>query len=451
MKVFVVDDERLIRLSLAEDLRECNYEVWEFSSALSALASFREFEPEVVITDISMPKMTGLELLKKVKEVRPETTVILMTAYSNVSTAIDAVKYGAYDYIEKPFDNQKLIINIQHIDELVKTKEKLKVLKKELNKEFDFDKFVGQGKEKERIFSLVEKVRNSNTSILIVGETGTGKELLTNIIHFNSSRGNGPLVKVSCAILSKELFESELFGHIKGAFTGAETDKTGRFELAHGGTLYLDDIDDMPLDLQVKLLRALEEREIEKVGSTKPIPIDIRVIASTKKDLKQMVDEGKFREDLYYRLSVFPINIPSLRQRTDDIEILLKHFLSIFSEDKSIDIDDQALQIIKNHDFPGNVRELRNLAERLWLISDKSKIVLDDIPVELFEQDPKKLMVNCSEKNLHELLYEVERNAIELALKKSNGNKAKAAEKLGLPPSTLKSKISKFNIEFDDK
>ena len=285
---------------------------------------------------------------------------------------------------------------------------------------------------------------NKPTSVLITGETGTGKELLTKVIHYNSDRRKKPLIKVSCAILNREIFESELFGHEKGAFTGAEKEKKVRFELANSGTIYLDDIDDVPLEMQVKLLRALEEREIERVGGKEPIKIDIRVIASTKKDLRTLVDEGKFREDLFYRLNVFPINIPPLRERVSDIPRLLDHFVAMFCEQKNIQIDADVYDLLKAYPFPGNTRELKNLTERLVLLSNENRISSKIIPNEIKYSGHSLVYSEVDNKSLTEILDDVERNAILMALDKSQGNKAKAAEILGIPASTLKSKLTKI-------
>lgn len=299
MKIYIVDDERIIRVSLADELKDEGFEVMEFAHAAPALLKMKEEQPDIVITDLKMPDINGVEFLKKIKQINSNIFVVLMTAYSSVQTAVEAMKLGAYDYIEKPFDNEKILLIIDRILEFKKVKDENKELKKKLKQDYDFSSYVGNSERVNEIFDLVKIVAQKPTTVLLAGETGTGKELLTNIIHYNSKRSKKPLVKVSCAILSREIFESELFGHSKGAFTGAVSDKIGKFELANEGTLYLDDIDDVPLDLQVKLLRALEEREIERLGSNKVIKVDIRLIASTKKDLRKMVDEGKFREDLF--------------------------------------------------------------------------------------------------------------------------------------------------------
>ena len=446
MRIFVVDDERIIRVSLADELRDAGFEVSEFAHAGPALMQMKDSMPDIVITDLKMPDINGIEFLKKIKKINKNVYVVLMTAYSTVSTAVEAMKLGAYDYIEKPFDNEKMLLIIERIIELKQVKDENKELKIKLKQDYNFSSYVGESKMVNEIFDLVKIVAQKSTSVLIVGETGTGKELLTNIIHYNSSRSKKILVKVSCAILNREIFESELFGHVKGAFTGALSDKIGRFEMANGGTLYLDDIDDVPLDLQVKLLRALEEREIERVGGNKAIKIDIRLIASTKKDLRKMVDEGKFREDLYYRLNVFPIQLPPLRERPEDIIKLVKHFVSVYSGNSEKQIDNEVFEVLKKYPFHGNVRELRNLSERLTLLSADNKIEKSIIPYEIKFPGFKPTCFTFDNKTLIEIIEEVEKNAILGALDKAHGNKAKAAEILGLPASTLKSKIAKFEM-----
>jgi len=446
MKIYVVDDERIIRISLADELRDAGFEVFEFSNAGSALVQMKSEIPDIVISDLKMPDIDGIEFLERIKKLSKDIFVILMTAFSTVSTAVEAMKLGAYDYVEKPFENEKMLLIIDRIIELKEVKDENKKLKIKLKQDFDFTSYVGNSPRVIEIFDLIKIVAQKSTSVLLEGETGTGKELLTNIIHYNSSRNKKPLVKVSCAILSREIFESELFGHEKGSFTGAIVDKIGKFELANGGTLYLDDIDDVPLDLQVKLLRALEEREIERLGSNKIIKIDIRLIASTKKDLRKMVDEGTFREDLFYRLSVFPIHLPPLRERPEDVISLTKHFVKIFSGENKKQIDQSVYDILIAYPFPGNVRELRNLSERLCLLSLGGKINKEIIPYEVKFPGFKPTCFSFENKNLNEILEEVERNAILGALDKGLGNKSKAADILGIPASTLKSKISKHNL-----
>jgi len=449
LRIFVVDDERLIRVTTADELREAGYQVREFASAEAALQSIRDegAEVDIVITDLKMPGMDGLAFISRLKQIKPEVYVLLITAHAAVDTAVEAMKLGAYDYISKPFNMEEMLLTIERIKELKSVKEENKQLRSQVRKKFDLSSYIGRGQESQKVFELVKIIADKPTTVLITGETGTGKELLTNIIHFNGNRSNKHLVKVSCAILSREIFESELFGHVKGAFTGADANKTGRFEMADKGTLYLDDIDDIPLDLQVKLLRALEEGEIERVGSTETIKIDIRLIASTKKDLKQLVAEGKFREDLFYRLNVFPINLPPLRERPEDIELLAGHFVNEFSPAEPIRIDGEALEIMKQYSFPGNVRELKNLLERLVLLAGEGPINKNILPMEVRFPGKPHTCFYFENKPLDEILREVETNAIRDALLRSGGNKAKAAQILQIPASTLKSRIDKLQLE----
>jgi len=321
IEIGVVDDERLVRVTLADDLRDAGFKVREFSDANSLLQNLYNFIPDIVITDLRMPGIDGIELLNRLKKIHPQITIIVMTAHGTIENAVEAMKIGAFDYVTKPFNKDEILLVIHRILEFSEIQKENKKLREQLESSYDFSTYIGSTKYNKELFAQLQLILNRDSTILITGETGT--ELITNIIHYNSNRKNKPFVKVSCAILSREIFESELFGHVKGAFTGAEIDKQGRFELAHGGTLYLDDIDDIPLDLQVKLLRVLEQQELEKVGSSKSIPIDVRLIASTKKDLRKMVAEGKFREDLFYRLNIYPINLTPLRERKKDVEILL--------------------------------------------------------------------------------------------------------------------------------
>lgn len=449
MNIFVVDDERIIRVTTADDLREAGHQVREFSSARAALQHMSEEESpvDIILTDLKMPDMDGLTFMKRVKQDRPEVFVLLMTAHATVDTAVEAMKLGAYDYIAKPFSMEELLLTIERIKEIKLVKEENRQLRNQVGKKFDMSTFVGASEETRKVFDLVRIIADKPTTVLITGETGTGKELLTSIIHFNSNRRRGPFIKVSCAILSREIIESELFGHVKGAFTGAEASKTGRFEMANNGTLYLDDIDDIPFDLQVKLLRALEEGEIEKVGAGETIKIDVRVIASTKKDLKQLVGEGKFREDLFYRLNVFPINLPPLRERPGDIVLLARHFVKEFNPAGDVSIDPEVLEILKQYPFPGNVREIKNLMERLVLLSKDGVIDKKIIPMEVRFPGKPHTCFYFENKPLDDILREVEVNAISDALMRSGGNKAKAAQLLSVPASTLKSRIEKLKLE----
>jgi DNA-binding NtrC family response regulator len=446
LKIAVVDDERIIRVTLVDELRDKGYEVKEYASAQALLSDYRTYEPNVVITDINMPQMDGIALLEKLKALNPSIFVVVMTAYGDVDVAVNAMKLGAFDFLTKPFNTDQIFIILNKIIELSSIKKENKILRKQIEKKYDFSRFIGNDQTNQELFEQVKIVANTNTSVLITGETGTGKELLTNIIHFNSNRKNKPFVKVSCAILSKEIFESELFGHVKGAFTGAEFDKVGRFELANGGTLYLDDIDDIPLNLQVKLLRVLEERELEKVGSSKAIPIDIRLIASTKRDLLELVEEGKFREDLYYRLKVFPINLPPLRERKNDIEHLIYYYINKFKND-SITIEKEALKFLINYNWPGNIRELKNLVERLVLLATNTGVISKNtLPLSITQPSIKNVFSNNLGQSLDKIVANLEISLISDALNATNDNKTKAAKLLGLPVSTLRTKIEKYGL-----
>ncbi len=451
LKILIVDDERIVRVTTADDLRDTGYNVREFSSPLAALQHLSETDSsvDIVITDLKMPNMDGLEFLARIKKINPDIFVLLMTAHATVQTAVSAMKLGAYDYISKPFEIDELLLTIARIKEIKEVKDENRQLRFQVRKQFDLTSFIGLSEATNKVFDLVKIIADKSTTVLIVGETGTGKELLTNIIHFNSNRSHKPLIKVSCAILSRELFESELFGHEKGAFTGAEKAKIGRFEMAQSGTLYLDDIDDIPYDLQVKLLRALEEGEIERVGGSETIKLDVRVIASTKKNLKDMVAEGKFREDLFYRLNVFPINLPPLRERPGDIAVLAKHFASEFAGGTQITIDSEVIEILKQYPFQGNVREIKNLMERLVLLSKNGAIDKTTIPIDVRFPGKPHTCFYFENKPLDEILKEVEVNAIRDALMRSGGNKAKAAQILSIPASTLKSRIEKLRLNFD--
>jgi DNA-binding NtrC family response regulator len=448
MKIFLAEDERILRVSLADELRDAGYQVFEFAEASGVLQKIAEESPDLLITDIRMPGIDGLELLEKVKQISPDTIVVIMTAYSSVDTAIKALKLGAYDYLSKPFRNEEILHLTERVAELRDIKQDNKRLQTQVSEKFDFSSFAGESESVNKIFDLIKSVAHSNASVLITGETGTGKEMLANIIHYNSNRSNKPFVKVSCAILAREVFESELFGHEKGAFTGAEKSRKGRFEAADKGTIYLDDIDDVPLELQVKLLRVLQEQEVEPVGTTQAVKVDVRVVASTKYDLKKLIDQGRFRDDLYYRLNVIPIHIPPLRERKDDVRILVKRFLREFSQGRPLQINPDALGILENYKWPGNVRELRNLMERLVLTTTGNQITVADIPVEFIRPDVSETDPELSDQwNLEEIMANTEIKLIKAAMLRSGGNKTKASKLLNIPLSTFRTKAEKYGLD----
>ncbi len=446
LKICVVDDEEIIRITLSDELKDSGHEVFDFDNPIEALDFIKHNEIQVLLTDIKMPQMDGITLLKKVLSIKPNVYVITITAYGSLKTAIEAIKLGAFDYLTKPYDQTELENILDNISELISLKKSNKKFSNLFTSKYSLSSYQGQSDFVRELKEDISLIANKNTAVLITGETGTGKELVANIIHYNSNRRNNPLIKISCAILSKDVFESELFGHEKGAFTGADKLRIGRFEQADGGTILLDDIDDIPLELQVKLLRVLQEGEIERVGGNKTISIDVRIIASTKKDLKELVAQGRFREDLYYRLNIYPIILLPIRKRKEDIRSLFDYFLVEFGENSNFEVDEEVYANLYNYDWPGNVRELKNLAERLTIVSLDKKIDLQKLPVEYRTNKTFNENNLSTDKTLPDLLSNLEIKVIKDALEKTSGNKNKAAELLGIPISTLRSKIEKYFI-----
>lgn len=446
MRILVVDDEKLFRVSLCDGLDEAGFETHGLSSAEEVMEELKKNVYDVVLTDLRLPRMNGIALLKKIKKSSPDVIVIVMTAYATVQTAVEAIKQGAYDYITKPFSSEELFLILKRFAKYQSILKENINLKKQLESQYEYKNLIGKSKVMRDIFHLIKIVSSSDSSILISGGTGTGKEMIADAIHFNGARKKGPYIKVSCATISKDILESELFGHVKGAFTGAIKEKKGRFELADKGTLFLDDVDDIPIELQVKLLRVLEEHSFEKVGDTKKIKVDIRVIAATKVDLQKMVDEGKFRADLFYRLNVIPIYVPPLRERREDIHILIEHFIKIYSQDKPLQFAPSVIKRLIDYSWPGNVRELRNIIERLALISEGEVIKENLLPDELLGS-PQPLVNPLSENEpLNEILEKTEIIILRNAISKTSGNQTKTAKLLKIPISTLRSKLQKYGL-----
>ena len=428
IKIFVVDDESSVRITLSDDLKDLGFIIFEYDNPLVALIDLPKHQPDIIFSDIRMPELNGIDFLKEVKKISPTTYVVMMTGYSSVNTALEAVKSGAYDYISKPLNIEELKIILKQITDIINLKHDYKRIIDQSSEQFSIDHIIGSSKEIKILKDAIHMVSKSDSTVLIQGETGTGKELVTNVIHYLSNRRDKPLIKLSCAILSKEIFESELFGHEKGAFTGAIRDKKGRFELANNGTLFLDDIDDIPIELQVKLLRVLEESEFEKVGGEKTIKVNVRVIAATKKDLRKLVDEGKFREDIFYRLNVFPIILKPLRERKSDIKELFYFFLNNKIKSDNIKIQSEVLQILENYYWPGNVRELKHLVERLVIISSGNDITISHLPMEILSSNVTSVKSYSDSQSLDDYLFEVEKGILINTLTKTAGNKSKAAE-----------------------
>ncbi|MFQ6083854.1 MAG: sigma-54-dependent transcriptional regulator [Candidatus Aminicenantia bacterium] len=445
MKVLVVDDENILRISMCDDLKEAGFKSASSKSPLLALELLSNENFDVIITDLKMPEMDGITFLKQVKEKYPETIVILMTAYGTVQTAVEAMKLGAYDYLTKPFSSDELILTLKRIEEIQSIKKENIELKEQLKERHSFHKIIGKSKPMQEIYNLLSIVANSNSTVLITGETGTGKEMVADAIHYSSLRHNKPYIKVGCAIFSKDILESELFGHEIGAFTGAINEKKGRFELADEGTIFLDDVDDIPLELQVKLLRVLQDKQFERVGGTKTIQVDVRVIAASKSDLLKKIKQGEFREDLYYRLNVVPVHLPPLRDRKEDIPLLIETFIRKYSN-KPIKISNQAMSYLLNYNWPGNVRELENVIERLTLIAPQGNIDLPHLPKEIILEESSFPEININERSFEETIKGTEISLIKKALRITAGNKTKAAKLLKLKPSTLRSKVEKYKL-----
>jgi len=445
-KVFIIEDDRIQRITMADEIKDAGFKVVEFSEPLIALQQLKEQQVDMIFCDLKLPQIDGIEFLKRAKKINSEVSVVIMTSFATYPEAVKAIKLGAYDFITKPISTEEILLLLEKNKEFQKITNENINLRKQITEQNDFSTFIGSPENVKKIQNLINTVASTASTILIIGETGTGKELVAKLIHYNSNRSKYPLIKVNCAILAREIFESELFGHTKGAFTGAEKEKKGRFELAVGGSIYLDDIDDLPLELQVKLLRVIEEREIERVGSSEPIKIDVRLIASTKKDLKKLVAEGKFREDLFYRLNVIPIYLQPLRERKKDISELFNYFIKKFTNNSNVIIEDKVYEALTNYLWPGNIRELKNITERLAILNKDEQITHNMLPPEILFPTIPMFCTNFGDKGLVDAVNDFEKSAIQIALNKFAGNITKASEYLGIPHSTLRSKIEKYQI-----
>lgn len=444
-KILVAEDEEIMRVTVVDHLRSQGWQVDEADNGNQALELAKKNRYELLLSDIRMPGLNGEALLEEVKSSAPYTEVIMMTAHSSTDTAVSCLKKGAADYIQKPFDLDDLSFRINRIVDMQAIKARCVSLEHCGSQRRPI---IGSSAPTQKVLSLISQVAGTDSSVLIQGESGTGKELVAAAIHFESRRAEKPYVRVNCAAIPEGLMESEFFGHEKGAFTGAEKTSIGKFELADQGTILLDEIGDMPLDLQVKLLRVLQEREIERVGGQKPIPVNVRVLCSTAKNLSEEVEKGTFRQDLYYRLQVIPINIPALRDRKEDINELTDYFLGEFGRERGLNfvLSPEAREVLKSYSFPGNVRELHNLLERVSVLSPSPLIQLWDLPIELRGGGQE---VDCSEEipeNLSEAVTKVEKMCILKALKKTGDNKTEAAAILGISRKNLWEKMKSYNL-----
>lgn len=446
--ILLVDDDESFCKVLEYNLREIGYQVIPSHSGEEAIEVFREKEVDLVLTDIQMPGMSGLELLYEVKRLNPEMLVIIITAFGSVDTAVDAMKNGAFDYITKPFNRDELHLTIEKAFQMMRLSNENLRLHQQLVERFSFSNIIGGSKKMQELFEMAGRVAHTDSTVLISGESGTGKELIARAIHFNSNRRDKNFVAVNCSSIPETLLESELFGYIKGAFTGAVKDKEGRFELADGGTLFLDEVRDLPIELQPKLLRVLQEKEIDKIGGSRPVKIDVRIIAATNRSLEDAVKSGEFREDLYYRLSVVPLTVPPLRERKDDIPLLIQHFLHKFNAGPC-KIDAEVMAAFKMFHWPGNIRELENVIERaLVLGQDKGRITLQDIPENIGRKDisqVERLLIDIPDEGIQ--LEEVEKGLILYALKIKNHNQTQAANFLGITRQTLIYRMEKYGIK----
>ena len=441
VKILVVDDEAIIRESLRDWLADAGYEVFTAENGSKALELIEKEKLGIVIADLVMPGMDGIELMKKAKEIQPSIEVIIITAYASIPTAIAAMKEGAYDYIEKPFCPERAELLIQKLAEHRKIVEENLSLRQRLEERHHFESIITKSSKMQRVIELIKVVAKSNATVLITGESGTGKELVARAVHSHSPRMGRPFVAVSCGALPESLLESELFGHEKGSFTGAYAQKKGKFEFANRGTLFLDEVGEMSGNIQVHLLRVLEEKEFTRVGGNEPIKVDVRVISATNKDLKRAIANGEFREDLYYRLNVVTIELPPLRERKEDIPLLAQHFLNKFAleNDKEVTgFSPEATKSLLDYDWPGNVRELENAVERGVILAKGSLVTVADLP-----QESASLARSVP---IGRALREVERNHILSVLNGTGGNYSEAARVLGITRMTLYNKAREYSL-----
>jgi two-component system response regulator HydG len=450
--ILVVDDDHAHRTMLNTLISGWGYTVSEADDGSSAVEKVKETTFDLVLMDVRMVKISGLEALETIKAHNPAIPVIIMTAYSSVETAVEALKQGAHDYLTKPLDFDKLRLTIDRAMEHTRLKEENRLLRETLGHQFDTQNIIGNSPKMITLLETVAQVAPSEATVLISGESGTGKELIAGAIHFNSRRKKGPFVKINCAAITETLLESELFGHEKGAFTGADRRKEGRFSQAHGGTLLLDEVGEMSLMMQVKLLRALQEREFNRVGGESTIQVDVRVIAATNKNLVDQINEGAFREDLYYRLNVVELEVPPLIERKEDIPLLTQHFLEIFAAKNRKEIKGftpRAMDNLIRYDWPGNVRELMNAVERGVVLSRSSYLDVPDFPFmkdSMLQNDQDSTTPANLSMQGDVPLEKIEKTAILKTLEAANGNKSEAARRLGITRKTLHKKLKAYGV-----
>lgn len=442
--VLLIEDEKIMRVTLEDALKAAGYEVTSFDTGKTALQSFKDNSFDVAVTDVMLPDINGFDIVKEITG-GSATPVIVMTAYGTIKDAVEAMKLGAFDYITKPFSLDEFLLLVGRALEMKRLKEENVRLRKDISKCYCGPNIIGESPEMKKVFSLVERVSASGSTVLILGESGTGKELIATTIHYQSTRKERPLIKVNCAALPDGLIESELFGHEKGAFTGAVKRKPGRFELADKGTLFFDEIGDLPLSTQAKILRVIQERQFERIGGTVTLNVDVRIIAATNRNLEEAVNAGRFREDLFYRLNVIPINLPPLRDRKEDIPELIEFLMDKCRKkiSKNVRFSKEAVDLLIAYDYPGNVRELENIIERSATLSTGEVIDKEDLPAFMTPGtavDAKSLL-------LSDIAADAEKSHIIRVLQTTQDNKTKAAEVLGISRKTLWEKMNVYGIK----
>ena len=452
--ILVVDDEIELREAISAYLSQEGYEVQQASSGEEALDLLKKNAFDILITDMKLPGLDGNTVLQEALAIYPEIIGIIITGYGTVESAVQAMKSGAYDYIAKPFQLVEISVLIKQALERRRLKEENAYLKTQLKEKYRFESIIGNSKPMQEIFQLVETIAVTNSTVLITGETGTGKELIAKAIHFNSQRKDQKIVSINCGAIPETLLESELFGHVKGAFTGAHQTRIGKFEQAQRGTIFLDEIGNMSPSLQVKLLRVLQEREFERVGGVEPVKVDVRIIAATSANLKDMVERNEFRSDLYYRLNVIPIHLPALKDRREDIPLLTKHFIKKYCQNSNLELKtmaQEAMKMLMNYNWPGNIRQLENAIERaVALVGTRNLILSSDLPSEIQKTNANlflsEIYIPDEGVNFKTEISHVEKELILQSLKKSGGNKKQAAKLLNLKRTTLIEKLKRLNL-----
>jgi len=446
--VLIVDDEEIIRESLSFVLSKEGYKVREAANGRAALDIVKSESVALVLTDLEMPEMKGIELLENVSKFSPETLVVIITAYGSIDTAIAALRQGAVDYILKPVEFDELLIKVKRLLENRQLKVENKLLRGELNREYDFTNLIGQSPAMHKVFETIKKVAATDGTVLVNGKSGTGKELVARAIHFNSKRSSKPFIPVNCGAIVETLFESELFGHKRGSFTGATMDREGYFKASDGGSIFLDEVSEIPLHLQVKLLRAIELKEITAVGSSTPVSVDVRIIASTNKNLAKEVEEGRYREDLFYRLNIVELTLPPLSERLDDIPLLVQHFVSKYAREMNKDVqgvDNETMKYFLAHPWKGEVRELENIIERAVIFAEENIITKNSLPG-LFDHRQDTVYAFDGSRSMKQAVDDFERQYITHVLKSNQYNKEQTAKALKISLSSLYRKIEELKI-----